>query len=321
MAAGGSDDEWTMVEDEFMSTAQQFTKHLHHAAYQERKAAAARRGVAAANVPARDDSLAKAHAIEKLASKYGQPVERAGSEEAEGGDDLIIGDRRLARLMFGNGTGGKSKTRLDGLVSNDACRGSAQDTKAAKKPIAQSVVLTNEATEVDMDDPSADDDLDDIPARPSPRIPGGSRPSGTPRAGHSISLPPDSTPAQYRLGPSILGQSRPTHMNAPSTQPQHNMLRETQLQQELDADGLPKRRQAPTLAELRRIRAAGKAKAMPGTQAAPQSPGNTTASLQATTSSASPKIVDSAPGRDLGRISVVKEEQLDQQDVVPLFLA
>lgn len=40
----GADDAWMMVEDEFYSTAQLYTQHLHHAAYSEQKRRAQARG-------------------------------------------------------------------------------------------------------------------------------------------------------------------------------------------------------------------------------------------------------------------------------------
>ncbi|KAI9665485.1 MAG: hypothetical protein M1831_001627 [Alyxoria varia] len=119
MRSDGHDDCWIMVEDELLSTAQQYTRHLHHAEYKRLKHAAARRNDETLNAIKRPTHGENKHAkrsfhkkdntkslreeAQHLVALNGDSTKQANEDYDFVDDDepdIFIGDRNLASLML-----------------------------------------------------------------------------------------------------------------------------------------------------------------------------------------------------------------------------
>lgn len=142
-----SDEDWIMVEDELYAVAQTFTKHLHWSEYKRLKERASQRGTDIAIIDRPTDGITKLSKQLKMQKKH--EARRADMEElshnirakeqallgkgetkededSDNDDDVAIGDRNLAGLMFG--TGGSripKRTILHGALKSSKSQAAA----------------------------------------------------------------------------------------------------------------------------------------------------------------------------------------------------
>lgn len=184
-----ADDIWTMVEDEFYSTAQMFTQHIHHAEYVRLKKLAKSRGAGTLQAIARptDGRTAQSDATKlKLEAEANARKIKAGikeivkHEESDEENDEYMQDPQLAGLMQGSQRAGpelaglakaKSKTRA-------AAGFSKSPQKSRRTRNAEAVASTSERKPTAKEsqrkpleqDRSEDEDEDlDAPATKSAR--------------------------------------------------------------------------------------------------------------------------------------------------------
>ncbi|KAI9728235.1 MAG: hypothetical protein M1828_004696 [Chrysothrix sp. TS-e1954] len=122
MHESGADDLWVMVEDEFLSTAQTYTRHLHHAEY-KRLQQEARQKPGDNKVQdngATNERTGRREKVEEKVAKLDAEMdldlerdpEKLWDSDQEQEQDILIADRNLAGLMFGtsdSGSVGKPK--------------------------------------------------------------------------------------------------------------------------------------------------------------------------------------------------------------------
>jgi len=136
-----ADDIWMMVEDEFYSTAQMFTQHIHHAAYVELKKQAKAKGAGTLQTIARptDGRTAQSAGLKlmKEAKATARNIKeglagmngRADSDGEE--EDEYMRDPQLAGLMTGSQRTGQELTGFGKAKSNT--RAAAGFTKSPQK--------------------------------------------------------------------------------------------------------------------------------------------------------------------------------------------
>ncbi|KAK3106782.1 hypothetical protein LTR53_018083, partial [Teratosphaeriaceae sp. CCFEE 6253] len=137
-----ADDIWMMVEDEFHSTAQAFTQHIHHAEYVRLKKLAKSRGqntIQAIKRPT-DGRTAQCTATKLRLEAEQKAIQQrnglksmgvAARDESEEEDEYMY-DANLAGLMTGSQRQTQDLTRLTKARSNT--RAAAGYTKSPKKP-------------------------------------------------------------------------------------------------------------------------------------------------------------------------------------------
>lgn len=182
-----ADDGWVMVEDEFVSTAQTFTQHIHHAEYVRLKKLAKSRGAGTLQAIARptdgrtEQSTSTKLRIEaeRRAGKVKEGMKAlVGPEESDDEEDTYMQDPQLAGLMTGSQRAGQELTGIAKARANtraaagfakspqkvrrtrDAETSGARQGKKAAAPPQQRKPATDDSREGD------DDDLDEAPAKP-----------------------------------------------------------------------------------------------------------------------------------------------------------
>ncbi|TKA76268.1 hypothetical protein B0A55_01846 [Friedmanniomyces simplex] len=135
-----ADDIWTMVEDEFHSTAQAFTQHIHHAEYVRLKKLAKSRGADTLQTITRptDGRTAQSNGTElRLEAEEKARQAKSGlkgsgvGDESEEDDDEYMHDPQLAGLMTGSQREAQDLTVLAKARSNT--RAAAGFTKSPQK--------------------------------------------------------------------------------------------------------------------------------------------------------------------------------------------
>lgn len=166
-----ADDIWIMVEDEFLSTAQLYTQHLHHAEYQRLKALVKRHEATEVMRPV-DPRIAMPAATKREIARNAQDkkasdgmTQIAGNKQEDMEEDdpwlrdphlagLMESPRKPARLLKGMGSG-RSNTR----AAAGFAQGSQQSpTRLPERPVHSVTRLKEEDEDDDEDD--QDDDLD-----------------------------------------------------------------------------------------------------------------------------------------------------------------
>ncbi|KAK4543600.1 hypothetical protein LTR36_005495 [Oleoguttula mirabilis] len=187
-----ADDIWTMVEDEFYSTAQTFTQHIHHAEYVRLKKLAKSRGAGTLQAIARptDGRTVQSTATklrleaEANAKKIKDGLRSMGAhEESDEENDEYMQDPQLAGLMMGSQRGGQELTGLakvrpktraaagfakspqKGRRTRDAEVGAITSDKKAMASKSKGRPVEQDGSERDDDD----DDLDAPSTKPLPR--------------------------------------------------------------------------------------------------------------------------------------------------------
>lgn len=122
------DDRFRMVEDEFLATAQQFTRHLHQAEYQRLKAAAAARAEGDAEAIRRGEVREKRVIVRPVVgAPAGGRVEGRRREREGGGLRGLLSSpprREMPLLVLGRGRGGS--------LSRGEARGRVKDEEGGK---------------------------------------------------------------------------------------------------------------------------------------------------------------------------------------------
>ena len=140
----GNDDCWIMVEDELLSTAQQYTRHLHHEEYKRLKHAAARKNDETLNAikrptygenkqakrrfDERKDTGSLCEKAQQLAALNEDVVKKETENDDIFGNEphIFIEDRNLASLMF------ETREQRDGRKPElSSLAGSRSNTRAA----------------------------------------------------------------------------------------------------------------------------------------------------------------------------------------------
>ncbi|KAL9059594.1 MAG: hypothetical protein Q9162_001099 [Coniocarpon cinnabarinum] len=181
------DEQWLMVEDEFLATAQTFTQHMHHAEYQRMKQLNKRKNqdmtesikrptcgdistdrasTRAISMCTKKAKIDKAVQAELGRSQVPEDLQHEDASEAsEGREELLIDDRNLAGLMYGTENRGvrydvrfaqesspRSKTRAAaGLTSNARLATSDETKTGALRPQDVESHSTPDTTGVMMD--------------------------------------------------------------------------------------------------------------------------------------------------------------------------
>lgn len=187
-----SDHGWIMVEDEFLATAQTFTKHLHHAEYQRQKKLAAqsnkrrRHDVVEADAkldPQTKREIEVARKRKKLDRDVDDALDELAGTEGKGGnnvekdlmdsdyieeDELIIGDRNLAGLMFNAGRAREkrnltalARTSLKGRTRTRAAAGLSRQGRDQDS----SQTKTGVQGPIDVEGMTSDEEDLDVPVR------------------------------------------------------------------------------------------------------------------------------------------------------------
>lgn len=134
-----------MVEDEFLSTAQAFTQHLHHAEYKRLQKVVQRKSEAGGDailrpvdwrVPRGNQVDVKIRSREMASRVQGAFAQNDGREtevvEAQEEDEIIIDDKHLADLMLRNGNAGdKAGGQRQRLNLTTGTKGIKSATRAA----------------------------------------------------------------------------------------------------------------------------------------------------------------------------------------------
>ncbi|KAF2771485.1 hypothetical protein EJ03DRAFT_349498 [Teratosphaeria nubilosa] len=177
------DDAWMMVEDEFCSTAQIFTKHIHHAEYVRLKKRARARGADTWQEIARPTDGRTAQStttkLELEAKGHRKQIQKSlKAIESDEEEDGYMHDPQLALLMTGPRSNGQDLRGVPKLKSNT--RAAAGFSRSPKKPKARA---NNDARNVgkapakqqsssmphdDSDSETEDDDLDAPPRTKKP---------------------------------------------------------------------------------------------------------------------------------------------------------
>jgi len=126
-----------MVEDEFLSTAQAYTKHLHHAEYKRLLASAQERTEAGAEiirpvdwrVPRSKELTIKLRARD-MASKVESALDKGCSDD-EQEEEIVIGDKHLADLILRTGDGGDNGKRRPKISLINGAQMAKSTTRAA----------------------------------------------------------------------------------------------------------------------------------------------------------------------------------------------
>jgi hypothetical protein len=154
----GADDAWMMVEDEFFATAQLYTQHLHHAAYEEQKRRAQVRGrkvLRTLGRPTGGWTERDGMMVEREERAKGIGTVLGWDKEDDDGDlidpllgALMNGPRRMGRALEGVGKV-KSKSR--------AANGYLRSPEKARKTFVENLddehrVVSDEYSEADSDD-------------------------------------------------------------------------------------------------------------------------------------------------------------------------
>lgn len=161
-----ADDIWMMVEDEFFSTAQSFTQHIHHAEYVRLKNLAKARGEGTLQGIARptDGRTAQgigakvtAEAAEKARwAKKGLDGLEEESNSDDGEEDDFMFDPNLAGLMSGSQKSWQDLTKMAKTKANT--RAAAGFGQSPRKPKPTAPVV--QARDCEEDDDEGSDDLD-----------------------------------------------------------------------------------------------------------------------------------------------------------------
>lgn len=149
------DDMWRMVEDEFYSTAQSFTQHIHRAEYVRLKKLAKSRGAGTLRSIARatDGKTKQSEELrvklegEQLARK--RRAARRDEESSSGEEDDYMRDPQLAGLIMGETRSGKDLlTATNALPKTRAAAGFLQSPRSSEK--TRDVFDARDAAEVSM---------------------------------------------------------------------------------------------------------------------------------------------------------------------------
>ena len=179
----GADDQHMMVEDEFLTTAKLFTKHVHHAEYVRLQGLARARGTTASSARRGTDGTTKQSAevklrIEATAKKADIKAVIGNGPSESDEEDEYMQDPLLAGLMSKERSSGrdltairqaKEKVRMP-IVPSKPRKVDAQEctlsrsagfvSESSNRHSAAEVLTATETSETDADD--LDDDLDDI---------------------------------------------------------------------------------------------------------------------------------------------------------------
>lgn len=138
-----ADDIWRMVEDEFYSTAQSFTQHIHRAEYVRLKNLAKSRGAGTLRSIARatdgktkqGEELVLKLEAEELAKKRRAAARADGDEGSSSGEgDDYMQDAQLAGLMMGEARSGKDLTTVvKAQPKTRAAAGFSQSPKSTER--------------------------------------------------------------------------------------------------------------------------------------------------------------------------------------------
>ncbi|KAK5118196.1 hypothetical protein LTR85_008176 [Meristemomyces frigidus] len=187
-----ADDIWTMVEDEFYSTAQMFTQHIHHAEYVRLKKLAKSRGAGTLQAIARPtDGRTAQSTVTKLrleAEAHAKKLKDGlkgmrEQEESDEENDEYMQDPQLAGLMMGSQRAGQELTGLaKARPKTRAAAGFSKSPHKARRtrdveavaPIGDEMVpapkLQRQAVEQDSSE-DEDDDLDAPATKPAKPLP------------------------------------------------------------------------------------------------------------------------------------------------------
>jgi hypothetical protein len=164
----GGDDGWMMVEDEFYSTAQQFTAHVHHAEYARLKRLHRSRGVETLRALERGTDGRTGMSREVEFKRKVEEKRRGGGGGESEEEDEWMDDPQLAVLMGG---GQKEKRRdLTRVAEERAARVSESPWRAVKTRDAiadeRDAVEDDEGEDEDEDEEEETDEDDlDAPRR------------------------------------------------------------------------------------------------------------------------------------------------------------
>lgn len=168
-----ADDVWLMVEDEFYSTAQLWTQHLHQQEYVRLKKLhksrgqdtldALTRGTDGRTAQSREVQL-KAQAAEMAKKRKRSTGGDSGSEGEEDEDDFMF-DPQLAGLMTGSSQMASSQRRPK-LATEKARKALAEDGSESSEPLPE-LNLSDIVEEQEEDEETDSDDLD----APQPKAP------------------------------------------------------------------------------------------------------------------------------------------------------
>ncbi|KAF4549169.1 Hypothetical protein D9617_23g005840 [Elsinoe fawcettii] len=143
-----ADDIYMMVEDEFLSTAQLYTQHLHHAEYQRLKKLAKQREL---EEPVRPADLMGQFGLGPSASRKARGERRRYSDDAE----VIVGDANLAGLLDSPRRKQQILLRREVVKSETLVHVKREDTQTKRGPTV--IKTKTRAMESNTDD---EDDLD-----------------------------------------------------------------------------------------------------------------------------------------------------------------
>ncbi|KAH9820907.1 hypothetical protein Tdes44962_MAKER05098 [Teratosphaeria destructans] len=179
------DDAWMMVEDEFYSTAQVFTKHIHHAEYVRLKKRAKARGADTLQEISRPTDGRTAQStttkLELEAKERRKQIQKSlKAIESDEEEDEYMQDPQLALLMTGPQRNGQELRGVAKLKSNTrAAAGFSRSPKKSKaraennaRDVGKASAMQQSSSMPDggADSETEDDDLDAPPRtkKPSP---------------------------------------------------------------------------------------------------------------------------------------------------------
>lgn len=204
-----ADDVWLMVEDEFYSTAQLWTQHLHQQEYVRLKKLHKSRGQDTLNALTRGtdgrteqsrEVQLKAQAAEMAKKRKRTTGGDSGSEGEEDEDDFMF-DPQLAGLMTGSSQLASSQRRPK-LAMERARKALAEDGSESSEPLPE-LNLSDIVEELEEDEEPDSDDLD----APQPKAPTKAQEKLLrPFASSSSGPSPDVKPPPPRIVPQV-GQS------------------------------------------------------------------------------------------------------------------
>lgn len=249
-----NDDIYVMVEDEFLATAQTFTKHLHQEEYERRKKQARVRNASTIgagglarptdprakmsaetrkNIEAQDAAKRHKAALDDMMDGAERPAvdseEDIGATDDDRDDDPWVGTHlhglmtspRTSRSLIGL-QGVKSNTRAAFGYSNACARRETSPTAAAqarvgsRAPVRSHIDLVEETASGEDDD---DDDDDDLGARPTWTKPAPRQYRSAPRPSETAATATTGTtpkiPAFSRGTKKTTAVSKPSTITAP----------------------------------------------------------------------------------------------------------